>query len=252
MRRFHDHFSAQAADYARFRPHYPPALFAYLAQRVRGHARAWDAGTGNGQAALGLAAHFAHVVATDASAQQIANAVAHARVAYRVAAAEALDAAAASIDLVTAAQAAHWFDLAPFYAEARRVLAPGGVIALWCYGLTEVAPEVDAVVAHFYHDVVGPFWPAQRRFIDERYRSLPFPFAEEPAPPFHSEALWQLADFLRYLRTWSATQRYRAARGHDPLAPLEAALARAWGEEGAARCVRWPIHLRLGRVEALR
>ena len=247
---FKDHFSGHAADYARHRPQYPPALFACLARLAPGRALAWDAGTGSGQAALGLAEHFARVIATDAAAQQIANAVPHARVEYRVAAAESLDAPARSVDLLIAAQAAHWFDLARFYAEARRILKPHGVVAIWCYGLTRVAPEVDVIVEHFYRDVVGPFWPPERQFIDERYQTLPFPFAEQQPPEFRIETAWQLPDFMRYLCTWSAARRYMAQHGADPLQPLEQRLAQAWGARARPRVVRWPIHLRIGRVGA--
>jgi SAM-dependent methyltransferase len=244
---FQDHFSGHAADYARYRPQYPPALFAYLAQLAPSRELAWDTGTGNGQAALGLAAHFVRVIASDAAEQQIANAVPHVRVEYRVAPAESLDALAGSVDLITAAQAAHWFDLARFHAEARRVLKPQGVVAIWCYGLTRVAPEVDAIVEHFYRDVVGPFWPPELRFIDERYQTLPFPFTEEQPPTFRIETAWRLQDFKHYLRTWSATQRYTAQRGTDPLQPIEHRLAQAWGDVAQPRAVGWPIHLRVGR-----
>lgn len=245
---FKDHFSGHAADYARYRPQYPPALFAYLAQLAPGRALAWDAGTGNGQAARGLAEHFAHVIATDAAAPQIANAVPHARIEYRVAPAESLDAPGRSVDLVSAAQAAHWFDLARFYAEARRVLKPRGVVAIWCYGLTRVVPEVDAIVEHFYRDVLGPLWPPERRLIEERYQALPFPFAEQPPPGFHIETTWRLQEFTSYLRTWSAARRHLAQRGSDPLEPLEQRLVQAWGGAVQPRRVRWPIHLRVGRV----
>ena len=69
-----DHFSAHAQNYARFRPTYPTELFAWLASQSPGHRLAWDCGTGNGQAALGLADHFVHVHATDLSPQQLAQA----------------------------------------------------------------------------------------------------------------------------------------------------------------------------------
>lgn len=185
---FKDHFSGHAADYARHRPQYPAALFAYLAQLAPDRALAWDAGTGNGngQIARGLAEHFAHVIATDAAAQHIANAVPHVRIEHRVAPAESLEAPARSVDLASAAQTAHWFHLTRFYAEAHRVLKPRGVVAIWCYGLTRVVPEVDAIVEHFYRDVVGPFWPAERQLIDERYQTLPFPFREQQPPSFAS------------------------------------------------------------------
>jgi SAM-dependent methyltransferase len=245
---FQDHFSRHAEAYAKFRPVYPPELFDYLAACVPQRRLAWDCGTGSGQAALGLAAHFECVLATDPSAQQIAHAVAHARVRYAVAPAESVELPASSVDLVSAAQAAHWFDLAAFYAEVGRVLKPHGVLAIWCYGLLEIAPAVDRVVRHFYHEVVGPYWPAERRHIDAGYRTLPFPFREQSAPRFWIEARWNRDALEGYLQTWSAAERYRAQRGGDPLALLAPALAEAWGARAAVRSVRWPISLRIGRV----
>ena len=175
---FSDHFSQQADDYARFRPTYPAALYDYLASLTPQHDRAWDVGTGNGQAVFGLARHFRSVIATDPSEQQIALAAPHERVTYRVAPAEHSGLEDQSIDLSTAAMAVHWFDLDRFYAEARRVLKPDGLLAVWCYNLTEITPEVDAVMESYYHNVLGEFWPPQIGRVDEHYRTLPFPFTE--------------------------------------------------------------------------
>ena len=86
---FEDHFSDRAAQYAEYRPLYPEALFDFVAGLTPNHRVALDCGTGNGQAATGLANHFERVIATDASAQQIRNASTHPRIEYRVAPAEA-------------------------------------------------------------------------------------------------------------------------------------------------------------------
>lgn len=246
---FKDHFSGHAALYARHRPGYPDALFAYLAARAPGRTLAWDCGTGSGQAAHGLARHFDAVVATDASAAQLAHAVPHARVVYRRAPAEAAPLADGTVDLVTVAQALHWFDLDGFYAEARRVLRPDGVLAVWSYGLATVDAAVDAVVRRYHDDVVGPYWPPERRHYGEGYRALPFPFAEEAPPPFHLEETWTLGQLAGYLRSWSATQRCHAATGGDPLAVVAADLAAAWGKADAVRTVRWPLTVRVGRAD---
>ena len=179
---FQDHFSQLAARYARARPTYPPALFTELARLTRDHASAWDCGTGNGQAAMGLAEHFRSVVATDPSEAQLSKARPDPRITYRLGGEASSGLPPGSVDLVTAAQAAHWFDLAAFYSEARRVLRPGGVIALWCYGLCHITPEVDALMAEFYQKTVGPYWPPERHHIDAAYRSLDFPFEEAPFP----------------------------------------------------------------------
>jgi SAM-dependent methyltransferase len=244
---FEDHFSRHAQDYAAHRPRYPQALFAHLVSLAPGRERAWDCGTGNGQAALGLAPHFEEVVATDASPEQIANAVAHERVRYAVAPAEASGLTAASVDLVIAAQAAHWFDLPGFYAEVNRVLKPRGVLAVWCYGLFRISPTVDPLLHRYYHDVVGPYWPAQRRYIDEQYQTLPFPFNFTATPVFSMETQWDLDEVKAYLHTWSATQRLFAAGGGDSLTVIEHALTEAWGEASTKRRVAWPVYLRAGR-----
>lgn len=246
--RFPDHFSGHASDYARYRPDYPRSLFAYLAGLAPSRRRAWDCATGNGQAALALAEAFEEVVATDASARQLEAAARHPRVRYSVAPAEDSGLPGASVDLVTIAQALHWFDRERFWKEARRVLAADGVIAAWAYDLLHVSPDVDAAVLRLYRDVVGPYWPAERSIVETGYGALEFPFDEIRAPAFSMEKLWSLADLVGYIRTWSATRRYVEATGQDPLALVAAELAGAWGEPHAPRTIRWDLDLRVGRV----
>jgi SAM-dependent methyltransferase len=245
---FKDHFSAQAAAYAAYRPEYPPALFEYLAGLVGRRELAWDSGTGSGQAAVAIARHFARVVGTDASAAQLAHAVAHPRVEYRVAHAESSGLPSGSVDLVTVAQALHWFDVDAFYSEARRVLAPGGVLAAWTYGnpALDVA-ALDARLREFNEETVGDFWPPERRLVVDGYRSLPFPFAEIEPPAFTLEALWTLDELAGYLRSWSATARFVARHGRDPVDALEREMAAFWGPRAERRLVRWPLALRVGR-----
>ncbi|MBI5783787.1 MAG: class I SAM-dependent methyltransferase [Gammaproteobacteria bacterium] len=245
---FKDHFSKQADDYAKYRPVYPDALFDYLAAQAPSRGLAWDAGTGSGQAALALAAHFERVIATDPSEAQIRNAVAHPKVVYKVEPAEQTDIPSASVDLIAVAQALHWFDLPRFYAEVRRVLKPKGVLAAWCYGLSEIGAGVDEIVRRYYDETVGPFWPPERVLIEERYRTIPFPFTELKPPVFHTQADWNLDGYLGYLGTWSATQRYRKQQGSDPLIPLRAELEKVWGDARVARTIKWPIHMRIGRA----
>lgn len=244
---FHDHFSEHAKDYARFRPTYPDSLYTFLADAVTARGLAWDCATGNGQAAVGLAKHFERVIATDASRPQIVQALAHPRVEYRVAEATQSGLADASVDLVTIAQALHWFDTPTFYAEVRRVLTPAGVCAAWGYGLMRIAPAIDAVVDHYYRDVVGPYWPPERVHLDAGYATLGFPFAEIAAPPFAMQATWPLAGLLGYLATWSATKRYVQILGMDPLDRVSGDLTRAWGPADVTHLVTWPLYLRVGR-----
>jgi SAM-dependent methyltransferase len=245
---FSDHFSKQATDYAKYRPGYPQALFDWLETLTPMHQLAWDVGTGSGQAAVELAKFFDQVVATDPSAEQIKNATPHARVSYLVQPAEQSDLAARSVDLVTVAQALHWFDFERFYAEARRVLKPTGIVAAWTYGLNEVTREVDAVVRHFYQDVVGAYWPSERRYIEACYRTIPFPLAEIEVPAIRMETHWTLTDYVGYLHTWSATQRYKQANHRDPVALIADSLAAAWGSQ-THRAVIWPIHVRAGHAQ---
>ena len=243
---FKDHFSGHAADYARFRPQYPDELFRYLAGAAPSQQLAWDCATGNGQAAVALAGTFERVIATDASAEQIANATPHPKVEYRVAPAEISGIEEGTVDLLTVAQALHWFDLDRFYAETRRVLKERGVIAVWAYNLLEITPSIDAVVSHYYDDVVDAYWPPERRLV-EKFGELPFPFEEIVAPQFEMRSEWNLEHLVGYLGTWSATQRFIAANQRDPLETIEGKLRSVWGDANQLRNVAWPLTLRVGR-----
>jgi SAM-dependent methyltransferase len=246
---FADHFSNVAESYASSRPDYPQELFGYLAGISPARRRAWDCATGNGQAARGLAAWFHEVVATDASAKQIEQAVSHPRVRYGVARAEESGLEPESVDCVTVAQSLHWFDIPAFWVEARRVLVPRGIVAVWCYDLLEVDAAVDAVLGRYYREIVGPYWPPERALVERGYRDVPFPFEAERAPELLLEKNWTLDALVRYLGTWSATQRYVAARREDPVGRVIDDLRRAWGPVERARRIVWPLGLRLGRKE---
>ena len=266
---FKDHFSHGSPGYARARPEYPESLFDFLASRPAARGAAWDCGTGTGQAARSLAARFRTVVATDASASQTAMAERETRarapgpsprssppdpgprILYAAAPAERAPIRDSGIDLITVAQALHWFDFQAFFAEARRVLRPGGVLAVWCYGHCKVTPEVDAVYARFYRDIVGPYWPPERSHIEDGYASIPFPsaFAPLPCPAFAMEAHWDLEEFLAYLDTWSAVKYHRQAKGEDPIALVRGEMERAWGDARQPRPIAWPLTLKAGRFD---
>ena len=249
VKKFNDHFGQVAEQYADFRPHYPAALFDWLGSQCAAHECVWDCGAGSGQAAIPLADYFSSVHATDASASQIAQAYPHPRIHYRVASAEDSGLASNSVDLVTVAQALHWFDLDRFYAEVRRVLKPGGVIAAWSYGMIRVeGAEIDAAVQHFYRHTIGPYWPPERRHVENGYRDLEFPFHLIDPPPLSMRVHWTLDQLLGYLRSWSASARYVSVMGKDPALALSAELLPAWGGPEHRRQVEWPLSIRAGRI----
>jgi SAM-dependent methyltransferase len=242
---FKDHFSKQAADYAKFRPRYPHKLFEYLGGIAPSRHLAWDCGTGNGQAAVGLASVFDHVLATDASEKQITNADSHRRVDYRVAPAEDSGIDSGALDLIMVAQALHWFHLDRFYTEARRVLKPSGILIASAYNLLTIEPAIDEVVNRYYYEVVGPYWPPERKLV-EQFANLPFPFHQIDPPKFEMTAKWSFEHLLGYLQTWSSTQRFIATKGSDPLKQIIDELRAVWGDSRRSRKIIWPLVLRIG------
>lgn len=269
MPEFIDLFSNHAALYAKARPHYPPELFEYLAGLCGTRKLAWDVGTGNGQAAVALAAHFDRVIATDASAEQLRHAAPHPRVSYHVATAEDPSLVAAngnvlpaSVDLVTIAQAIHWLNFDAFYANVRRAVRPGGIIAAWCYTLPRVDGRIDQLIDGFCDNPLESCWESRRQYVEDRLEKIPFPFTEircsprdHPVcdrhgvhSPFACRSDWTLMEYLAYIESWSAVQKYRRDRGSDPLELVRHELSRAWGNAAARRTVWSPIYLRVGRL----
>jgi SAM-dependent methyltransferase len=187
------------------------------------------------------------VIATDASAAQVAVAAPHANVLYRVASAEASGLDPSSVDIVTVAQALHWFQLAPFYAEVERVLRPGGVLAAWTYGVVHVAgASIDKLLQQFYWGTLQSYWPAERELVESGYRTLSFPYPQLPSPVFAMQEEWSLSQLIGYSRSWSATARYAERNGSDPALLLEKSLLPEWGDPQLLRCISWPLSLRIG------
>jgi SAM-dependent methyltransferase len=242
--KFKDHFSGHAVEYAKFRPHYPDELFEYLASISPRHELAWDCATGNGQAAVGLARHFEKVIATDASAQQIESAEPAERISYRVAPAEVSGIDSASVDLILVAQALHWFDLDRFFTEAKRVLKDDGVLGTSSYKVLEITAEIDMIIWKFYRETTGPFWPPERDLVETDYKDIEFPFQELPPRQFEMRTQWNLQQVLGYLRTWSATQKFIAQRGFDPVDSVGNELGTIWRNPEQARQVVWPLSSR--------
>lgn len=243
---FKDHFSGHSVEYAKFRPHYPDELFEYLTSISPRHELAWDCATGNGQAAVGLARHFEKVIATDASAQQIESAEPDKRISYRVALAEASGIDSGSVDLILVAQALHWFELDRFFAEAKRTLKDDGVLAISSYRVLKISPEIDMIIWTFYRETTGPFWPPERDLVETDYKGVQLPFPELPHRHFEMRARWNLNQLLGYLRTWSATQKFIAARAFDPVDSLEEELGTVWQNPEEVREMKWPLHVRVG------
>ncbi len=245
-RTFKDHFSALAAGYSKYRPCYSSDLFKYLSSITPGNALAWDCATGSGQAAVALADLFAAVIATDASSKQIEQAQPHSSIEYRVAVAEDSGLESASIDLITVAQALHWFDIPGFMQEAKRVLKPDGIIAVWTYNLFRINPEIDAIVDDLYWNILNGYWAEERKMVDNGYADLTMPFEQLSPPPFSLNACWSLERVIGYLGTWSALRKYREANADDRIADVAVRLKSAWGEAALEKEISWPMSLRVG------
>ncbi len=242
-----DNFSSQSDQYARFRPVYPRSLFDYLITLVPDLETAWDCGTGNGQVARELAFYFDQVYATDLSQQQIDEAIPHEKIFYSVSQAESAPFPDNTFDLITVAQAIHWFDFEAFYREVNRTIKDGGILAVIGYGLFRVSPEIDAVIDEFYKNVIGPHWDTERKYIDEHYQTIPFPFGEIKAEPFEMVFEWSFEHLTGYLQTWSAVKHYRKATGNNPLDLVFDQLKVLWGTD--TRVIRFPLLLRIGKIE---
>lgn len=244
MSGYRDHFSGHAGDYAAARPTYPQELFDWLSTLVEDRELAWDAATGNGQAARGLLPLFERVVASDASANQVFQALVPG-VEFGVEPAESPRFGPSEVDLITVAQAAHWLDHDRFEATVRRVLKPGGILAVWCYERCSVIPAIDKILESYYQSL-DSYWPPERKFVEEGYRTLPFPFEDEiVAPSFQIRCRWSAAQMLAYLGSWSATRRCAAAENRDPIEGISEELGAGWGKGDHE--VVWPISMRVGR-----
>lgn len=241
-------FSGIAEAYSGSRPGYPPELFEWLASVVSARDVAWDSATGNGQAALGLAEHFDRVIATDRCEAQILHAKPHPHVEYRVAPAEASGLPANSIDLIVAATALHWFDLPNFYKEARRVAKNGGVLAAWTYHVAHVEPPFDNVLWPFYRDIVGQYFAAGARLVDDRYAGIKLPGRRLEAPSFVMSATWTVPEIIRFVRTWSGVQAYIKAMDQDPVVKLALQLEKTCGSRNSVHEVRWPVYFRAAKL----
>ncbi|MBZ9730963.1 class I SAM-dependent methyltransferase [Salegentibacter sp. JZCK2] len=238
-----DNFSSQSPAYAKFRPIYPQELYDFLKGKLAETERAWDCGTGNGQVAGELAKFFEEVQATDISKQQLENAVKQPNINYSLQPAEKTNFPDNYFDLITVAQAIHWFNFKDFYKEVNRVLKPNGIIAVIGYSLFKSNPETDEVILKFHKDIIGSYWDEERRYLDEKYKTIPFPFQEVETPHFKQEFQWTFNHLVGYLKTWSAVKHYEKANNQNPVDLIENDLKAAFG---SGNKVVFPVLFRLG------
>lgn len=241
-----DNFSDQSKAYAQFRPHYPAELFDWLFSLVSKKETAWDCGTGNGQVAGVLADHFTNVFATDISKQQLNEAIQKNNIHYSVQPAEKTSFVNNQFDLITVAQAIHWFQFTAFYAEAKRTLKQDGVIAVIGYGLLQTETPLQEIIHHFYTKIIGPYWDAERHYIDEGLQTIPFPFEEIKTPAFTMIYEWNFEQLIGYIGTWSAVKHYAKQNQSDPILLIKDQLQSAWGNQ-THYSFTFPILLRVGR-----
>lgn len=240
-----DNFSSKSSSYAKYRPTYPQELYQFLKEKLDETEKAWDCGTGNGQVAGALAKFFKEVQASDISQQQLNNAIRQPNIHYSVQTAEKTNFPDNSFDLISVAQAIHWFNFEAFYKEVARVLKPDGIIAVIGYSLFKSNPKTNEVILKFYHDIVGPFWDEERKYLDEKYKTIPFPFIEIESPRFEQEYQWTFTHLIGYLKTWSAVKHYEKANGENPVDLIEEELKATFG---AKNKVVFPILFRLGKL----
>lgn len=242
-----DNFSIQANQYAQFRPEYPAELYDFIKNRVEQTHKVWDCATGNGQAAKVLATIFDDVIATDISEKQLENAYKAPNITYLAGTAEETSFATNSFDLITVAQALHWFSFDKFYDEVKRVAKPNAYLATWMYALNTVNLEIDAIVRSLYKPILGDYWDAERHHIDEFYATIPFPFHNVETAMFNYSICWTIEHYLGYLNTWSSVQKYIKQHHKNPVSFIETDLRNAWGKNTVE--VTFPIFLKMGRVE---
>ena len=248
MKNLKDNFSTQANSYAKFRPHYPDSLYEFIFNLAQNTDAAWDCGTGNGQVAVKLAEKFKKVYGSDISEQQLKNAVQKNNISYIHTRAEQTNLPENSIDLVTVAQAIHWFDFNAFYKEVTRVAKSNSIIVIWTYKLLNISTEIDLLIEEFYSKTIGSYWDPERRYIDEEYKTIPFPFKEITAPSFEITAQWDLRQLIGYLNTWSSVQKFIKEHKHNPVDLLESKIHSLW-KTGEVKKVSFPLYTRIGRIE---
>jgi len=242
-----DNFSKQSGIYAKYRPGYPPALYDRILKQLDYKEAAWDCGTGNGQAAKELSYAFTKVFATDISQKQIDHAFQKENIIYSVQPAEQTNFPAKSFDLVTVAQALHWFRFDEFYAEVKRVSKQGGIFAGWTYSLLRISDTINKLIEDHHYKTLGGYWDDERKYVDEEYRNIPFPFSKINTPVFTMDYNWAIEELEGYLNTWSALQKFTRKNNYNPVDELIKRIKPFWNQQKMR--VSFPVHLLMGRVE---
>lgn len=240
-------FGTDSEQYNKFRPHYPAELFEYLAGVAPSNELAWDCGCGTGQVSVPLSNYFEQVVATDISEGQIKKAEVKDNIIYRASAEGSSGLNKNSVDLVTCAQALHWFDLKKFYKEVNRVLKPGGVVAVWTYNLFRVNKKLDELIDNFYFDNIYNYWPEQRKDVEKGYAKLEFPYTKISVPQFSMEVEWTLDHLKGYINTWTGVQNYIELECFSPLEFIEGELKNLWGDKKTKKRITWPLMVIVGK-----
>lgn len=241
-----DNFSTQAKDYSKYRPHYPQEMIDYVASFVKNRNMVLDIATGNGQVAGKLAGYFDAVFAIDISRKQLDNAVQKENIIYSEQPAEHTDFKNGQFDLITVAQAIHWFDFEAFYKEVYRILKTDGIFAVLGYGLFTTNAESDRIITDFYENIIGSYWDSERRYVDENYTTIPFPFEEIEVKQFSNEFTWTFEQLTGYLDTWSAVQHYIKKNNANPVDIIRDELKASWEKSDGK--VYFPLLLRIGKL----
>ncbi len=245
---FQDHFSKQAEMYLKARPTYPEELFTYLSEQAPANNLCWDCATGNGQAAISLAEHFKKIIATDGSEQQIKNAQKRDNIEYRVSTAEESGLPDHSVDLITVATAAHWFNHDAFYKEAKRVAMPNGLLAIWTYSEAKINPAIDELMEWFMYDFLYDYWPEGRWYVRNKYQTLPFPYKPIDTPDFYCRMQWNKQQWLNYIMSWSAYNNYTTKNNSEPIAEVLLPRLNPLWKDNEIRAIEWQLHLKCARL----
>jgi len=249
MKKVQDHFSESSDLYKTFRPEYPQAIYDWIIEECSERITAWDCGTGNGQVAKGLSPLFSKVIASDISQEQIDQAHRAANIFYFKSRSEHTGFFESSFDLITVAQALHWYDHTAFSKEVNRVLKTKGLLAVWGYHLLRINSKIDLIIDHFYQEIVGPYWAPERKHVDQRYENIQLDLSLlKSSNDMFIELDWDRNQFFGYLSTWSASKTYTSKNQKNPIELIQSRIESNWGE-GEIMKVRFPLFAKLYRKE---